>query len=231
MKLLKIMSKILAASLIIISLFSFCRHTNPPESKSIDYVSVPFLSNTELRAMKSHLNDDHILEAHKGTIKTPLLSQKYFNENKQNICQELDLDKISTNDLYVVAHLTYSLPYLNEKSSEFLDLLGKRMQKSFKEKGIQHYRFILTSVLRTQKDQRQLQRVNANATPSETSHYFGTTFDISQTRFSMGGNDKSVYSYRLRNLLARELIQLQEEGKCYVIIESRVKCFHVTVCQ
>ncbi len=231
MKLLKIMSKIIVTSLIIISLFSFCKHTKAPECKGIDYVSVPFLSKTELKAMKAHLNDDHITEAHKSKIKTPFKDQKYFTENKESICKDLDLNEISTNELYVVAHLTYSLPYLNETSCDFLDLLGERMQKSFEEKKIQHYRFVLTSVLRTLKDQRLLQRVNANATPSETSHYFGTTFDISQTRFLMGKNNESVYSYRLRNLLARELIQLQEEGKCYVIIESREKCFHVTVCQ
>lgn len=231
MTLIKIMTKVIFASLLILSLFSFCKHTESPETKAIDYVSVSFLTNTEMRALKTNLNDKHIEEAHKSALKTHIKDKKSFYADEENICKKADLEKIETNKLYGVSHLTYSLPYVNEKSADFLDLLGKRMKESFEEKGISHYRFMLTSVLRTEKDQRLLQKVNANATPKETSHYFGTTFDISQTRFMMGNSDEAKYSYRLRNILARELIRLQEEGKCYVILESRVKCFHVTVKQ
>ena len=225
------MTRIVLASVLILSLFSFCKHTKAPEAKGIDHVSVSYLTNTEMRAMKCNLNDKHIAEAHKSRLKHPLKDKKAFYANEEAICKAADLEKITTNKLYGVSRLTYSLPYLNEKSVDFLDLLGERMQDSFQELGITHYRFMLTSVLRTLKDQRLLQKVNANATPKETSHYFGTTFDISQTRFMMGNTNEAKYSYRLRNILARELIQLQEEGKCYVILESREKCFHVTVRQ
>lgn len=225
------MRKLLIAIVLILSLFSFCKPKEAHNAKGIDHVSVPYLSKDEMRSMKTYLNEAHLKEAHKSKIDTPIKSQAYFNNNLKEYCKKADLEKISTNPLYAVGRLTYSLPYVNEETVEFLELLGERMEKSLKEKGIKHYRFVLTSVLRTLKDQRQLQRVNANATPNETSHYYGTTFDISQTRFLMSDNKESVYSYRLRNLLARELIQLQEEGECYVIIESREKCFHVTVCQ
>lgn len=230
MKLIRIMTKIILTSLLILSLFSFCK-SKSPETKGIDYVSVSYLSNTEMRALKANLNDKHIIEAHKSDLKKPLKDKKTFYADEENICDRADLEKIETNKLYGVSRLTYSLPYVNEKSADFLDLLGERMKDSFEEKGISHYRFMLTSVLRTEKDQRLLQKVNANATPKETPHYFGTTFDISQTRFMMGESNEAKYSYRLRNILARELIRLQEEGKCYVIIESREKCFHVTVRQ
>ena len=184
-----------------------------------------------MRALKKNLNDKHIIEAHKSKLKKPLKDKKTFYADEENICKEADLKKLETNKLYGVSHLTYSLPYVNEKSADFLELLGKRMKESFEENGISHYRFMLTSVLRTEKDQRLLQKVNANAALKETPHYFGTTFDISQTRFMMGSSSEAKYSYRLRNILARELIRLQEEGLCYVIIESREKCFHVTVKQ
>lgn len=231
MKLIKIMTRVILASLLLLSLFSFCKHTESPEAKGIDYVSISYLSNIEMRALKSNLNDKHIIEAHKSGLKKPIADKKSFYANEEDICKDADLIKVKTNKLYGVSRLTYSLPYLNEKSADFLNLLGERMQESFEEKGISHYRFMLTSVLRTQKDQRLLQKVNANATPKETPHYFGTTFDISQTRFLMGNSNETKYSYRLRNILARELIRLQEEGKCYVILESREKCFHVTVRQ
>jgi len=228
MTFIKLMIRTLFASIIIFSLFSFCSHEKAPEAKDIDYVSIPYLSNVEMRALKTHLNDQHIEEAHKSPLKTPIKDKQSFYEKQKEICRMAHLTKIESNELYAVARLTYSLPYVHESAAEFLDLLGERMEARFKEKGIQHYRFVLTSVLRTQKDQALLQKVNANATPQETSHYFGTTFDISQTRFQMNNNENK-YSYRLRNILARELIRLQEEGKCYVILESREKCFHVTV--
>lgn len=223
------MIRLIFSVAIIISLFSFC--DKAPEAKGIDHIEVPVLSKTEMKALKSHLNDEHITEAHKSKLKSPLKDKDYFNKNKEAICKKANLEKIENNDLYGVSRLTYSLPYVNDKAADFLDLLGERMEDSFKEKGIKHYRFILTSVLRTLKDQRSLQKVNVNAALKETSHYYGTTFDISQTRFYMSDKLEAKYSYRLRNILARELVKLQEEGRCYVILESREKCFHVTVRQ
>lgn len=229
MKIISTMTRIILTSFIILSLFSFCNKA--PEAKSIDYVSIPVLEKTELRLLKSHLNDEHLIEAHKSELKTPIKDKKVFEAQKEEICKDADLEKVETNELYAIARLTYSIPYLNEKSADFVETLGERMQESFDNKSISRYRFVLTSVLRTERDQRLLQKVNTNATPKETSHYFGTSFDISQTRFLLDDSKESVYSYRLRNILARELIKLQEEGKCYVILESREKCFHVTVRQ
>lgn len=229
MKFINIMTRIILASFVILALFSFCNKA--PEAKSIDYVSIPKLETTELRLLKKHKNDLHLEEAHKSEISAPIKDQATFKAEIDEICKDADLEKLETNELYAVARLTHSVPYLNEKSAKFVDLLGERMQEAFDEKGVTRYRFVLTSVLRTEKDQRQLQRINANATPNETSHYFGTSFDISQTRFLLNDSKESVYNYRLRNILARELLKLQDEGKCYVILESREKCFHVTVRQ
>lgn len=225
----KILLKPITVFFIAILLFSGCKHSESKKTKGIDYVAIDYLSNTEMRALKHYQNDKHLEEAHKSKLKQPLKDKKSFYENEAHICREANIEKIKTNKLYAVSKLTYSLPYLNEESVDFLDLLGKRMKESFAEKGISYYRFVLTSVLRTEEDQRHLQKVNVNAALRETSHFFGTTFDISQTRFLVGTSDEIKYSYRLRNILARELIRLQEEGKCYVILENREKCFHITV--
>ncbi len=210
-------------------LFSCCKHKESSNTKSIDDVSIDYLTKTELRNLRKNKNKTHLEAAHKSPLREPIKDKDYFYEHQKDICKKADLEEIKTNKQYCVARLIYSIPYLNEEAVEFLDLLSKRMEASFAEKEVMYYRFVLTSVLRTEKDQRILQKVNVNATPSETSHYFGTTFDISQTRFLLGNSDESVYSYRLRNVLARELLKLQEEGKCYVVLESREKCFHVTV--
>lgn len=213
-----------------ISLF-ICSCNRANKTVSIDYVSVPVLSTEEMRAIHIYANDKHLEEAVQSKIKTPIKDKETFYNNEEDFCDKYNLKKIENNKLYNVARLSHSIPYVNKKTENFLELLGERMEDSFKEKGLDHYRFVLTSVLRTKKDQQQLQKLNINATPNVTSHYFGTTFDISQTRFVAEKSNETVYSYRLRNILARELIRLQEEDKCYVLIENREKCFHITVKQ
>ena len=198
---------------------------------SIDDVSISVLDKDEMRALRSYFNDKHLEEAHQSKIKNAIKDKKTFYENEKSFCKKNNLIKIENNQLYSVARLTHSLPFVNKKTNDFLELLGERMEESFKEKGLQYYRFVITSVLRTEDDQRKLLRVNVNATPNETSHYYGTTFDISQTRFISKETGETLYNYRLRNILARELIRLQEEKKCYVLIENQEKCFHITAIQ
>ena len=110
-----------------------------------------------------------------------------------------------------------------------MDDLSKRFRKTLKEKGIRNYRFTISSVLRTKNGQKGLRKSNVNATPNKSSHYYGLSFDLSQTMFYESGGKNPIYSYSLRNLLLRELIQMQEEGKCYVLLENQTKCIHVTV--
>ncbi|MFB6340608.1 DUF5715 family protein [Saccharicrinis sp. FJH62] len=209
--------------------FIFLACNRKPKGKSIDYVSVSVLSRDELRALKKHPNADHLEAIKQSPVREVIKSHKFFEEHKDEICDQNDLQEVTDNDFYIVSVLTHSLPYLTEHTVDFLNTLGERMEASFEENGIIPYRFVLTSVLRTAEDQKKLRSFNYNATKNESAHFYGITFDISQTRFALWDSRESVYTYRLRNLLARELIRLQEEGKCYVLLENREKCFHVTV--
>ncbi|MFB6317472.1 DUF5715 family protein [Saccharicrinis sp. FJH54] len=200
-----------------------------PKGKSIDYVSVSVLSRDELRALKKHPNADHLEAVERSPLKQIIESHSWFDENKEDVCDRFELEEVTDNDRYIVSVLTHSLPYLTEHTVDFLNLLGERMEASYEENGIIPYRFVLTSVLRTNEDQKKLRSFNYNATKNESAHFYGITFDISQTRFAKWDSRESIYTYRLRNLLARELIKLQEEGECYVLLENREKCFHVTV--
>lgn len=118
---------------------------------------------------------------------------------------------------------------MKEDAVDFLDNLGLRFHKRLNELGVRNYKFSVTSVLRTTNDQKGLRKSNVNATPNNSSHYYGLTFDLAQTQFFESGKKEAVYSYRLRNLLLRELIELQEQGKCYVLLENQTKCIHITV--
>jgi len=203
---------------------------NPtPKGKGIDTSSVPVLSKVEKGALRRYNNDYHLEVARKKGLKKPLNSRGDDKASVEEFCDRFDLVKIIDNEFYEIPHLRNSLPYLQEPAKEFLNLLGERFCDQLEELGIKKYRFSISSILRTLEDQKSLRKSNVNATPNSSSHYYGRTFDIVQTRYFERGNSKPVYTYRLRNILLRELIKLQNESKCYVLLERQTKCIHVTV--
>jgi len=223
----KILVAVLIVSLIIVLIF---RALNPtPKGKSIDKLSVPVLSKDEKGALRRYNNNYHLEVARIKGLKKPLDSRNDDKASAKEFCSCYQLVEITDNKYYEIPHLTNSLPYLQEPAKEFLNLLGERFCDQLEELGIKKYRFSISSILRTLEDQKSLRKSNVNATPNSSSHYYGRTFDIVQTRFFERGNSTPVYTYRLRNILLRELIKMQDEGKCYVLLERQTKCIHVTV--
>jgi len=209
--------------LIILALNSMVR------GKTEDKVPVPVLTKDEMSALRLYNNDYHLEVARKKGLEKPLVSQAELEARTSVDKSRNLLVEIVDNKYYEIPHLTNSLPYLHPHAKQFLNLLGKRFCDRLEESGLRKYRFSVTSILRTVEDQKTLRKNNVNATPNNSSHYYGRTFDIAQTRFFERGNSSPVYSYRLRNILLRELIEMQNEGKCYVLLEEQTKCIHVTV--
>jgi uncharacterized protein YcbK (DUF882 family) len=199
------------------------------KGKTEDMVPVAVLSKEENMAVHRYINDYHLEVAKAKGLAKPLTSKAEHKADPKAFSSRYELDEITDNKYYEIPHLTNSLPYLQPQAEDFLELLGEKFSERLEELEMTNYRFSVTSILRTVEDQKSLRKNNLNATANNSSHYYGRTFDISQTRFFERGNSKPVYSYRLRNLLLRELIKLQEEGKCYVLLESQTKCIHVTV--
>ena len=197
-----------------------------PKGMSIDYLAVAELSPDEKSLLRKYDNSYHLEIARKKGISVPFAGN--IRETSL-VIQNYGLEKIDDNKYYELPLLTSSLPYVQPDVADFLDILGKRFEERLKELGLRAYRFSVTSVLRTEKSQEELRKHNVNATDNNSSHYYGRTFDIAQTRFFERGNPEPVYSYRLRNLLLRELIEMQNEDLCYVLLESQTKCIHVTV--
>ncbi|MDX9696955.1 MAG: DUF5715 family protein [Bacteroidales bacterium] len=219
---------VLIAGLIIL-LFVLVKFVFPLfKGKSIDHVKVDVLIQSELKALKKYPNAYHLQVGQSKGIPA-IKSQKEFEKNPGEYISKYDLRKLKDNKYYDVPFLSHSLPYLKDDAVDFLDHLGLRFHKRLNELGIRRYKFSVTSVLRTTNDQKGLRKSNVNATPNNSSHYYGLTFDLAQTQFYESGKKDPVYSYRLRNLLLRELIELQEQGKCYVLLENQTKCIHITV--
>ncbi len=223
--------KVLLLAVLVAGIISilFITKSLKPKGKTEGQVSVPVLTKEESRALRRYNNSFHLEIAQTKGLEKPLVSKTEFKENPDDFGDHYDLEKISDNEFYEIPHLTNSLPYLQEPAVEFLDLLGEEFCEQLEEMGMRKYRFSVTSILRTVADQKSLRKSNVNATPNSSSHYYGRTFDISQTRFFERGNSKPVYTYRLRNILLRVLIKMQDEGKCYVLLEGQTKCIHITV--
>lgn len=133
----------------------------------------------------------------------------------------------SNKDIYVDS-LTHSYPYLHPHAADLLYEIGRRFQDSLDARGGGEYRLKVTSVLRTPLTVGKLRRVNRNAT-SESAHRYGTTFDISYSKFICDNPNGTRRTFEdLKNLLAEILMDLRNEKRCAVKHERHQACFHIT---
>ena len=91
------------------------------------------------------------------------------------------LVKLEATDTYVIDSLTHSIPYLIPSAKELLDDIGRVFQDSLSAKGLNPYKLVITSVLRTEDDIAALRKRNVNASENST-HRYGTSFDLSYWR-------------------------------------------------
>ena len=135
--------------------------------------------------------------------------------------------RIETCREFFVDNLTHSVPYLVPEAALLLKEIGHRFNDSLQARGGGNYRIKVTSVLRTKGAVRKLRRRNINAT-SESAHQFGTTFDVSYTKFICDSVTVARTQEDLKNLLGEVLKQLRDEKRCYVKYERKQGCFHIT---
>lgn len=143
------------------------------------------------------------------------------------------LVEIKSCDAYVVDSLTHSIPYLVPRAAELLKKIGENFQDSLANKGLNPNQIIVTSVLRTQSDQKRLRTGNRNATEN-SAHAYATTFDISHKRFHKledpkGYPTEDVNPVHMKMVLSEVLRDLRKADKCLVKYELKQGCFHITV--
>lgn len=146
------------------------------------------------------------------------------------------LVKLEDTDTYVVDSLTHSIPYLIPSAKALLDRIGETFQDSLRTHGLNPYKLVVTSVLRTEADVAQLRKRNQNASENST-HRYGTTFDISYWHYVKipeyrGRPYEDVPPEYLRAVLSQALKDLHDQpGVCYIKYEKKQSCFHITVRQ
>lgn len=133
------------------------------------------------------------------------------------------------NDFYIIDKLRYSVPYLTKGGAKELENIARAFSDSLESKGFPAYKIVVTSVLRTEEDINRLKRSgNPNATDN-SAHCYGTTFDITYTRyFREEETDEFMQPYELTKVLAQVLRDERTAGRCLVKYERKEHCFHIT---
>lgn len=142
------------------------------------------------------------------------------------------LVEIKTNDNYIVDSLTHSVPYLIPSAKRELDSIGAEWADILRRNDLPHYRFYVTSVLRTQEDIKYLQRSGNINSVTQSCHCYGTTFDLAYMRYNKVTRTRDyMHEDNLKLVLGQVLLNHQRAGKIYVKYEAKQSCFHVTVRQ
>ena len=144
-----------------------------------------------------------------------------------------ELVYIGFSPYYYIDPLYSSIPYLTPRAAILLQDIGKAFFDSLQVKGVPLHRFIVTSVLRTQDDVAKLRRHNGNATENSC-HLYGTTFDITYTRYKAvedpdGPARRVVRDDSLKFILSEVLNDMRNQNRCYIKYEKKQACFHMTV--
>lgn len=169
------------------------------------------------------INDLHIQAAQSVGLRT-------IPDRRDNIdARRLGLVQISDTRSYVVSTLTHSVPYLTKGAADELSRISDAFCAKLAENGLPYYRLVVNSVLRTKEDVARLRRSgNVNATEN-SAHSYGTTYDISYTKFRKSDDSHDVMDpYDLTKVLGEVLNAERSAGRCYVKYERKQHCFHIT---
>ena len=140
------------------------------------------------------------------------------------------LVEIKTNDNYIVDSLTHSVPYLIPAAAHELEAIGAEWAAILARNGLPHYRFYVTSVLRTEEDIRYLQKSGNINSVTQSCHCYGTTFDLAYMRYNKVSHTRTyMHEDNLKLVLGQVLLNHQRAGKIYVKYEWKQSCFHITV--
>ncbi len=176
------------------------------------------------------LNAKHVKYAKQGGV-SPFNTNDEFKKGIGTLIKDDKLVEIKDNRYYRVCDLTYSHPYLTPEAKQFLEDLGKRFQKKLDEKDLPNYYFQISSLLRTEENQKKLSRTNGNAS-SNSSHLYGTTFDIpyfTVVKRTFFWKEAEVTDGRASKLLSEAIGELRKEGRCVAVTERNEACIHITV--
>jgi uncharacterized protein YcbK (DUF882 family) len=205
--------------------------------------AVCMLAGCKKKDMSMKMNDPHNI---RGVISyqrdfpddndTQLAAAKAIGvkpfRNAEDAANIKQLSLIETNEHSVLDKLTHSVPYVVPKAAQLIDDIGSNFLDSLANKGLNPYRIVVTSVTRSQEQQKELSKSNINATENST-HCYGTTFDVSWKTFEQvpdedGRPMQEVGADTLKMVLSEVLRDVRVAKRCYIKYERKQGCFHIT---
>lgn len=219
---------LLIAGLILLIVFcgkKICKHLHVSPAVIVEDTMVCYPGRTiDYKVKFRDLQSKQVQAARAIGLATPPQDRQHAAKMRSQ------LTEIKTNENYVVDPLTHSIPYLVPKAAAELDSIGKEFAHILLRNGLPHYRFYVTSVLRTKEDIQRLQKSgNLNAT-TNSCHNYGTTFDLAYCRYDkVTWTREYMHPDNLKLVLGQVLLNHQRAGKIYVKYEHKQACFHITV--
>ncbi len=221
------------------------------ERKFIENIPIyrDFATPAKEQELRKHLLMDHIHAAERYGIK-PVTDDSGISGSAQN--GKLVNIEEPKNRLYYFHNVRKKYRYLTKNALKGLQLLTERLQENLKKRAdLPPVKIALSSVIRPASYQKKLMQRNMNASFIST-HSYGTSFDIfydnyfvsvplqevsnkisedmlNRMRTRIGYMMGEALRRQLRSILMDTLIELQDQGKLYAILEKRQRCYHVTI--
>lgn len=150
---------------------------------------------------------------------------------REDVKKLKNLVEITDNEYYIVDDLKYSMPYLTKGAARELETIAKAFSDSLKSKNLLDYKLIVSSLLRTEEDVTRLKRSGNPNASSNSAHCYGTTFDITYTRYySEDESEAFMQPFELTKVLGEVLLDQKNSSRCLVKYERKEHCFHITSC-
>lgn len=210
---------------------------------------VTLIKQDELSALRTYQNAAHVERAR--ALGISVLKDR---DAAQVLQQSEALVELTDNSYFVVEEMTHSVPYVTRSTAHLLTQIGMHFQAELRRAGLPPYRYVVTSGTRTMADQQRLRRTNVNAALT-SSHFFGTTVDLHYRLFDFAADptegvpdtldvveellaERLGTAYRelahtrqqkLKAILGRTLLKLQQEGNVLVIYERLQPVYHITL--
>lgn len=174
----------------------------------------------------------------KKTIRTPKnpytrhqsaarsLPNSFFVKNDAELRYGLSVNKlveVSDGRGYRIDRLKYSKAVLLPEVRDLLEDMGNDYADALEGTDSEGTVFRVTSMTRTDDQQRSLRRRNRNATRSKSTHSYGASFDIA---FMDRANDDANCNRPTREI-QKLLVRYQNEGRILIIPEGG--CMHITL--
>ncbi|MCP4134300.1 MAG: hypothetical protein GY754_25220 [bacterium] len=208
-----------------------------------------FATPKKEETLRKFLLKEHLAAAEKFGL-PPVKDEKQIKKlSKEGKLVQLSPGK---GKLYFFYNVRKKYRYLTPGALKGLEKITHRFRKNLNRKtDVPPVKLAISSVLRPQAYQGKLTKRNYNATVVST-HSCGISFDIFfddyfvalpfpgeseklaedisnklRTRFGFILGDSLRRQFR--SVLMETLIQLQDEGRLYAILERRQRCYHVTI--